>query len=263
MLISSLPDDPSRPTSPAAILASSGMAAAMAIRVAAGGKLAPPDPMASHAADLLRLIRGTASPASHVRAFEIYLVAMMEHSLNASTFAARVVASTGAGMVAAVTASLAALRGPLHGGALALVLDMLDEARSSPDAGVYVSRRLAIGPRLFGFGSRGYTGRDPRADIFKRALLEFEGDRSRVAYAEEFESAALECLRQKKSGRRIETNVEFYAALLLEAIGIPRSGFTAVFAASRCAGWIGHIREEERDGRLMRPAARYVGTMPA
>jgi citrate synthase len=239
-----------------------GVAAAAAIRAADG--LAPllPDSGVSHAADLLRLIRGAPGSAAEARALDTYLVTIIDHGLNASTFAARVVASTAAGLPSAVIAGLSALKGPLHGGAPGPVLDMLDEIAAPERAEAWLTAALDRGDRIMGFGHRVYRVRDPRAEALKKALAPLAGPGNRIALAEAVERAALRLLAARKSHCRLDVNVEFYTALLLEALRIPRSGFTPLFASGRIAGWVGHVREQERSGRLIRPASKYVGPLP-
>jgi citrate synthase len=200
---------------------------------------------------------------SQVAGLATYLVTVSDHGLNASTFAARVVASTRAGLCSAVVSGLSALKGPLHGGAPGPVLDMLDAIAEPAQAGPWLEDAIARGERLMGFGHRIYRVRDPRADALKTALQGLSAggaiDRQRLALAESVERAALALLREKKPGRPLETNVEFYTALLLEALGFERELFTCVFAAGRVGGWIAHAREQVLRGRLIRPQSAYVG----
>ncbi len=241
----------------------SGVAAAAAIRAAAGEPVLAPDPHLGHAADILRMIRGVPADATEVAALETYLVTVLDHGLNASTFTARVVASTAAGLLSAVVAGLCALKGPLHGGAPGPVLDMLDAIGTPENADAWLDDAIARGERLMGFGHRVYRVRDPRADVLKSAVARLKGRDNRVALAEAAEAAALRALARHKPGRRLDTNVEFYTALLLEALRIPRAGFTPIFAAGRTAGWVAHAMEQERAGRIIRPQSRYVGPWPA
>jgi citrate synthase len=222
----------------------------------------PPDPTLRHAADMLRMM-GSADPA-RAEALETYLVTVVDHGLNASTFAARIVASTRAGLVSSVLAGMSALKGPLHGGAPGPVLDMLDAIGTPEAAEHWLEGALARGDRLMGFGHRIYRVRDPRADALKRALkkLAGTGGAGRFALAEAVERAALSVLARRKPDRPLQTNVEFYTALLLEAVGFPRDAFTAVFATGRVTGWIAHAREQAEGGRLIRPQSRYVGPLP-
>jgi citrate synthase len=236
------------------------------LRLKAGLAPIPPDPDLSMAADTLRMLHGSMPTVGQVAALDRYLVTVADHGLNASTFAARVVASTQAGLTSSVLAALSALKGPLHGGAPGPVLDMLDGVGTPDRASGWLEDALANGYRLMGFGHRVYRVRDPRADALKGAvrLLAASGaiDPARLALAEAVEAAALDLLKRKKPDRPLDTNVEFYTALLLEALGFPRDAFTCVFAMGRVAGWIAHAREQALDGRLIRPMSVYVGPMP-
>jgi citrate synthase len=230
--------------------------------------LAPiaPDESLGHAQDTLRMLHGTTPSRDQTSALNRYLVTVVDHGLNASTFAARVVASTQAGLTSSALAGLSALKGPLHGGAPGPVLDMLDGVGLPADAPAWLDDALARGERLMGFGHRVYRVRDPRADALKGAvrLLAASGAiaRDRLALAEAVEQAALDLLKRKKPDRPLETNVEFYTALLLEALGFPRDAFTCVFAMGRVSGWIAHAREQALGGRLIRPKSVYVGPLP-
>ncbi len=236
------------------------------LRLRAGLAPVAPDSALSHAADTLRMLSGTMPSTEQVAALDRYLVTVADHGLNASTFAARVVASTQAGLTSSVLAALSALKGPLHGGAPGPVLDMLDAVGTPENADGWVAAALAKGERLMGFGHRVYRVRDPRADALKGAvrMLAASGaiDPARLALAEAVEAAALKQLRLKKPDRPLDTNVEFYTALLLESLGFPREAFTCVFAMGRVSGWIAHAREQALDGRLIRPKSVYVGPMP-
>ncbi|MFL5136250.1 MAG: citrate/2-methylcitrate synthase, partial [Microvirga sp.] len=176
---------------------------------------------------------------------------------------ARVVASTQAGILSSVVAGLCALKGPLHGGAPGPVLDMLDAIGSLENADAWLDAAMARGERLMGFGHRIYRVRDPRADVLKAAVGGLKGKDNRIAFAEAVEATALKVLERRKPGRRLDTNVEFYTAVLLDALGIPREGFTPLFAAGRTAGWVAHAIEQSRTGRIIRPQSRYVGAWPA
>ncbi|MBS2033686.1 citrate synthase/methylcitrate synthase [bacterium] len=195
-----------------------------------------------------------------------YWICVAEHGMNASTFTARVVASTQAGQRAALSAALGALQGPLHGGAPGPVLDMLDELQQAADPAEWFRAKLARGERLMGFGHRIYRVRDPRAEVLRIACQKLSQHSpelaERLRFAEKMESLATAALAAYKPGRVLQTNVEYYTALLLEAIGFQRDEFTAVFACGRVLGWLGHIFEQEREGRLIRPEVRYVGPMP-
>jgi citrate synthase len=231
--------------------------------------LAPldPDPAADPASDFLRLLHGRDPRPAEAGALDAYLVTVADHGMNASTFAARVVASTRAGLVSSVIAGLCALKGPLHGGAPGPVLDMLDAIGTPDNIEPWLRGALDRGERLMGFGHRIYRTRDPRADVLKAALHRLAqargGDVGRLAFAESVERTALRLLQEKQPERRLDTNVEFYTALLLDAIGIPRDLFTPVFAMGRVLGWIAHVWEQEQSGRLIRPQSHYTGPLPA
>lgn len=235
------------------------------IRLRRGDAAIAPAAEASQGADMLRMLSGEETSDAARRALDAYLVTVCDHGLNASTFTARIVASTRAGLVSGAVAALSALKGPLHGGAPGPVLDMLN-AIGQPDAAeAWLGAALARGDRLMGFGHRIYKVRDPRADALKAAVRALGRNRtgaSRMALAEAVERAALEILRRNKPGRSLETNVEFYTAVLLDALGFPADSFTCIFAAGRMPGWIAHAREQELTGRLIRPQSRYVGPVP-
>jgi citrate synthase len=236
------------------------------VRARAGMAPVAPDPTLGHASDILRMMGGAAAPAPLAAALDAYLVTIADHGLNASTFAARVVASTRSGLTSAVLAGLGALKGPLHGGAPGPVIEMLDAVGAPEDARRWLEAALDRGDRLMGFGHRVYRVRDPRADALKaivRRLCAGAGALpGRLALAEAVEAAALAVLRARKPGRSLETNVELYTALLLEALDFPPQTFTGVFAMGRTAGWIAHAREQRAGGRLVRPQSRYVGPRP-
>lgn len=213
-----------------------------------------PSAGAGHAADVIRML----GRSDGAEALDTYLVTVSDHGLNASTFAARVVASTQAGLTSSVLAGLGALKGPLHGGAPGPVIEMLDAIAEEGDSTGWIDRALDDGERLMGFGHRIYRTRDPRADALKTALRSFGHVDARLRFAEGVERVALDALHRRKPGRVLETNVEFYTALLLEAAGFPKHVFTGVFAMGRMAGWLAHAREQALTGRLIRPASRYV-----
>jgi len=237
------------------------------LRMQVGKAPVPPRVALSHAADILHMLHGTEPSAEEVTGLDAYLVTICDHGLNASTFAARVVASTQAGLTSSVLAALGALKGPLHGGAPGPVLDMLDAIGTPERARPWLARELDRGERLMGFGHRIYRVRDPRADALKMALRAVVDSRraeaTRIVLGEAVEIAALGLLKARKPDRALETNVEFYTALLLDALGFPRDSFTGVFAIGRTVGWIAHAREQALEGRLIRPQSRYVGPMPA
>ena len=230
--------------------------------------LAPiaPDPRLGHAADILRMLKHRAATAAEAAGLDAYLVTVCDHGLNASTFAARVVASTRAGLTSAALAGISALKGPLHGGAPGPVIEMLDEIGSPENARAWLEAALARGDRLMGFGHRVYRVRDPRADALKKAVRMMSEASNvtpgRLAFAEAVEAAALAILKARKPDRSLQTNVEFYTALLLESLAFPADAFTCVFAMGRVAGWIAHAREQLASGRLIRPQSRYIGPIP-
>jgi citrate synthase len=203
--------------------------------------------------------RGEADP-KHVKAIDAYWISAAEHGMNASTFTARVVASTGADVAAALSAGVGALSGPLHGGAPSRVLTMLDEVDAEGDAERWVKRALDQGDRLMGFDHRVYRAEDPRARVLRRTAREIGSRRFEVAEA--LEQAALEELKARHPERVLATNVEFWSAVVLDIADIPPPLFPAMFACARVAGWSAHILEQKRSGRLIRPSAKYVGPAP-
>jgi citrate synthase len=192
-----------------------------------------------------------------VKAIDAYWVSAAEHGMNASTFTARVAASTGADSAAALSAAVGALSGPLHGGAPTRVLRMLDDVAASGDADRYVKDLLDRGERLMGFGHRIYRAEDPRARVLRRTARELASPRFEVA--EELERVALAELAARRPDRVLATNVEFWSAVVLDVAGIGPDLFPAMFACARVAGWSAHVLEQKRTGRLIRPSARYVG----
>jgi citrate synthase len=244
------------------LLAAPAVFTAAVVRAQAGEAPVAPDPALRHAADILRMLRGAAASAAEADALDTYLVTVADHGLNASTFAARVVASTRAGLGSAVLAGISALKGPLHGGAPGPIIEMLDEIGAPDNARAWIETALDRGDRLMGFGHRIYRVRDPRADALKTAVRWLDARQGRLEFAEAVEAAALAILRERKPDRSLQTNVEFYTALLLEALDFPPSAFTCVFAMGRVAGWLAHAREQIAGGRLIRPASIYVGPAP-
>jgi citrate synthase len=221
-----------------------------------------PDPALSHAADYLRMITGAAVDPARIAGADAYLCCVIDHGLNASTLAARVVASTGSDMVSAIVAGVGALKGPLHGGAPGPVLDMLDAIGDPRAAAAWIESHLAAGERIMGMGHRIYRVRDPRAAALERMATRLEaagvgGARLTLARAVEREAEAI--LARRHPDRPLRANVEFYTAVLLEAIGVPRRLFSPTFAVSRVAGWCAHYDEQRRRGRLMRPLSTYIG----
>ena len=231
-------------------------------RLTAG--LTPLEPRAdlSHAANFLHMLRGEAPDAEHERALETYLNTVVDHGLNASTFAARVITSTGSDLVSAIVGALGALKGPLHGGAPGPALDMVFEIGDAARAEPILRGKIERGEKLMGFGHRVYKVRDPRADVLAAAaerLFTRAGDMSLYRLARSVEAVALRLLEEYKPGRRLRTNVEFYTALLLHGLGLDVPLFTPTFAVSRVSGWIAHAMEQRRANRLIRPQSVYVG----
>jgi citrate synthase len=259
LALAALPDGASAPT----IAATLPVALAATLRARQGLAPVAPDPGQRSAADFLRMMRDTPASEAEAAALDTYLAVVIDHGLNASTFTARVVASTRASLAAAANAAFAALTGPLHGGAPGPVLDMLDQIGTPERIDPWLEAALARGERLMGFGHRVYRVRDPRADALKAALQRLGARTGRLGFAELVERRALALLRLRRQGRAIDTNVEFYTALLLDALGVPRDAMVSVFAMSRVAGWIAHALEQQRTGRLIRPASRYIGPEPA
>jgi citrate synthase len=258
---------------PLSVLAALPVYVAAGARLRAGLPTIAPSAERSHAADFLAML-DLPTDAARVSALNVYWVTVSDHGLNASTFAARVVASTGSDVVSSIVAALGALKGPLHGGAPGPVLDMLD-ATQGIEPRIWLESELAAGRRIMGMGHRIYRVRDPRAFVFERALSRLERQLAaeqggaaltpifeRLTQARRVEQAAEALLSERHPDRPLRANVEFYTALLLEALGIPRALFSATFAVGRCAGWLAHVAEQRRTGKLIRPSARYVGPRP-
>jgi len=226
----------------------------------AGQPAVAPDPALGHAADYLRMTLGRPGDAASVRALDAYLVTVIDHAMSASTFTARVIASTASDLVSALVGAVGALKGPLHGGAPGPVLDMLDAIGEPDRAESWLLGEIAAGRRIMGMGHRVYRVRDPRAAVLEEAVRPLASPR--LALARAVERAAAKILRDHKPDRPLAANVEFYTAVLLDAVGLPREQFSSTFAVSRIAGWSAHVLEQRRTGRLIRPASRYVGSMP-
>ncbi|GAA4727986.1 citrate synthase 2 [Pedococcus ginsenosidimutans] len=203
--------------------------------------------------------RGEPDPA-HVEAVDAYWVSAAEHGMNASTFTARVIASTGADVAACLSGAVGAMSGPLHGGAPSRVLHMIEGVEETGDATAYVKGVLDRGERLMGFGHRVYRAEDPRARVLRDTCKRLNAPRYEVAAA--LEQAALTELRERRPDRVLETNVEFWAAVVLDFAQVPASMFTPMFSCARSAGWSAHILEQKNTGRLIRPSSRYVGEAP-
>jgi citrate synthase len=232
------------------------------VQQAKGNDPVAPDPNTSQAADALRMLLGRKPDPREVAALDAYFVTVCDHGMNASTFTTRVVASTQADLFAAVTAGYCALTGPLHGGAPEPVLEMLDAIGTRERIQPWVDAALGRGERLMGFGHRIYRVRDPRADVLKAAIERLAADGADLPFASEVEAYIRGALRRKNPDRPLETNVEFFTAILLDALAIPRQAFTPIFAVARAAGWTAHAREQQRTGRLIRPSSCYIGPVP-
>lgn len=238
-----------------------GAVAVFAAAKARGDVALAPDPRATHAADYLRLATGRPADPRRAAALDAYLVTVVDHGMNASTFAARVVASTESDTVSAVVAALGALKGRLHGGAPGPVLDMLDAIGNEENARGWLEGALARRERIMGMGHRVYRVRDPRAFVLERALGRLEPT-PRLALARAVEREAEALLSARHPDRPLKANVEFYTALLLEAVGLPRASFTPTFAVGRVAGWCAHVAEQRRVGKLIRPRSAFVDARP-
>jgi citrate synthase len=260
LLLAAVPDEAA--DLPLRLTATMAVGLAAVLRTRAGLPLLTPDPALGHTTDFLRMLRGTMPGEHEAAALETYLLTAADHGLNASTFTARVVASTRAGLASSVTAALCALKGPLHGGAPGPVIDMLDAIGKPENAEAWLDAAVRDGDRLMGFGHRVYRVTDPRSDVVKRAVESLGRNTGRVRFAEHIEQAALAVLARRKPARSLQTNLEFYTALLLEALDVPRDAFTGVFAVARVVGWIAHAHEQVAAQRLIRPQSRYVGPMP-
>jgi citrate synthase len=229
-----------------------------------GQGLEPVTPHASlgHAANFLYMLDDAIPDPERVRGLETYLNTVVDHGLNASTFTARVITSTGADLVSAVVGAIGALKGPLHGGAPGPALDMVFEIGDPSRAEPVLREKLARGEKLMGFGHRIYKVRDPRADVLAEAaerLFSRAGDMTVYRLARSVEATALRLLEEQKPGRRLQTNVEFYTALLLHGLGLDAGLFTPTFALSRISGWIAHAEEQRRANRIIRPQSEYIG----
>ncbi|MFT4213103.1 MAG: citrate/2-methylcitrate synthase [Microbacterium sp.] len=208
-------------------------------------------------ANYLHGLSGRVPTPDEERALTAYLVAVIDHGLNASTFTARVIASTGADIASALAGALGSLSGPLHGGAPSRVLDSLDRIGDEADIEPWIRAELTAGRRLMGFGHAVYRTADPRSELLRSIATSLGGDRVEVALA--FERTAERLLAEAKPGQALHANVEFYASVVMERVGVPRELFTATFALARTIGWAAHVLEQAEDPKIFRPSARYVG----
>jgi citrate synthase len=219
-----------------------------------------PHPELDYAANYLYMMQGEVPEAEHARGVEQYMISTIDHGFNASTFTARVITSTGADLAAAVVGAIGALSGPLHGGAPSRALDMLDAIGTIDKADAWLRDAVERGDRLMGFGHRVYKTDDPRSVMLRSVAERLGGDM--VDFAKQVEQRAIDVLAELKPGRKLYTNVEFYAGVVMDACGVPREMFTPTFASSRVIGWTAHILEQAADNRLIRPSAHYVGPPP-
>ena len=233
---------------------------AAAHRLRQGHDPVDPEPNLGFAANYLWMLTGQLPSGAHARAIEQYMILTIDHGFNASTFTARVVTSTGADLAAAIVAAIGALSGPLHGGAPSRALDMLDAIGTPERADAYVREAVAHGERIMGFGHRVYKTDDPRS-LLLRSISESLGG-PLVEFSQSVERTTVDVLAELKPGRKLYTNVEFYAGVVMHTCGIPREMFTPTFAAGRTIGWCTHVMEQAAHNRLIRPAARYVGPPP-
>jgi citrate synthase len=233
-------------------------------RLRQGQPLLAPDATLGHAANYLYLLTGERPSEARVRGLETYFNTVIDHSLNASTFAARVIVATQTDLVSAITGAIGALKGPLHGGAPGPALETVFEIGTADRAEAVLQAKLDAGERLMGFGHRVYKVRDPRAEVLGAAaekMYQADGDMALYELAKAVEATAVRLLASHKPGRNLQTNVEFYTALLLHGLGLDTDLFTPTFAVGRTAGWLAHCFEQMKNGRLMRPQSRYTGEM--
>lgn len=233
-------------------------------RLRQGEEPVAPNSSLSHAANFLYMLNGTPPSSPRVRGLETYLNTVVDHGLNASTFAARVIIATQSDLVSAIAGAIGALKGPLHGGAPGPALDTVFEIGTADRAEAVLKAKLANGERLMGFGHRVYKVRDPRAEVLSAAaeqMFRADGDMALYELARDVEQTAVRLLAIHKPGRNLQTNVEFYTALLLHGLGLKTDLFTPTFAVGRTAGWLAHCFEQIKYGRLIRPQSRYVGLM--
>ena len=244
------------------ILARLPTAVAAYWRLKQGQEPIAPDPALSHAANFLYMLTGDLPSAAKIRGLETYLNTVVDHGLNASTFTARVIISTDSDLLSAVVGAIGALKGKRHGGAPGPALDMVFEIGTESNAETVLRAKLEQGERLMGFGHRVYKVYDPRAVVLAEAaeaMYAADGDLELYQLAKAVELKALALLEAYKPGRNLQTNVEYYTALLLHGLGLDSELFTPIFAMARTAGWIAHCFEQIETGRLIRPKARYIG----
>jgi citrate synthase len=246
----------------AALVAKSPTIVAAFWRLRRGEEPLEPRADLGHAANFLYMLSGVVPDVERLRALETYLNTVVDHGLNASTFTCRVITSTGSDLVSAIVGAIGALKGPLHGGAPGPALDLVFEIGDASHAEAILRRKIEAGEKLMGFGHRIYRVRDPRADVLSAAaerLYARAGDMSLYTLARSVEATAVRLLEEYKPGRRLQTNVEFYTALLLHGLGLETTLFTPLFAMSRVSGWIAHAFEQREQNRIIRPQSEYSG----
>jgi citrate synthase len=229
-------------------------------RLRNGQEPVAPDASLGHAANYLYMITGEQPLAHHVHSLDTYLVLLADHGMNASTFTARVIASTESDLASCVTGAIGALKGPLHGGAPALVMDMLDEIGTADNIKPWIDATLNSHGKLMGFGHRVYKTTDPRAEIL-RDMARQASTPAFFALARGTEDYAIAELNRRKPEQRLYTNVEFYSAAVLNSVGLPRDLYPPTFAVSRISGWTAHVLEQLIGNRLIRPQSEYVGPL--
>lgn len=244
---------------PIDLIAALTVAVPALVRQSSGLSPLPPDPALTTAADMLHMLHGHPVDPVKAAALDTYFTVMAESGLSASAFTARVVASTKASLAASVLAAWCAFTGALHGGAPGPTLDLLDAAELVTDLESWLEARLRSGERLMGFGHRVFAGNDPRAEAMRRSMQAMGPHAGRLAFADRLEAAVAVAIDRVKPGRKLPPNVEIMAALLLDAVEIPREAFTLVFSVGRSAGWLAHAMEQQKTGRMIRPISAYVG----
>ena len=228
-----------------------------------GEEFVPPRDDLDFVANYLYMLNGEAPKPAHVRALEAYMILTMEHGFNASTFSARVTASTESDMISAITAAIGTMKGPLHGGAPSGVIEMLEEIGSIEKADRWIDHKLSHNERIMGFGHRVYKTKDPRAEALRQIAQQVGAEDEWLALAHQVEERVIEKLAEWKPGRKLYTNVEYYAAAVMRALEMEKQLFTPTFSASRMVGWTAHVLEQASDNTIYRPQAEYIGKVPA
>jgi citrate synthase len=227
-----------------------------------GSEPIEPNPELDHTANYLYMLKGETPSQAHVRALDAYLILTQEHGMNASTFSGRVVASTQSDLISSITAAIGALKGPLHGGAPSEVTEMIEAIGTKENAEPWMRAKLEKGERLMGFGHRVYKTIDPRATALRVVASELSADDPWFDLATHVENVGVKLLEEYKPNRKLHTNVEFFAAAVMRAVGLDDSLFTPTFAVSRVVGWTAHVLEQAKNNRIIRPQSNYTGNMP-